>query len=54
MNGEYFVFMQDKGYECFELWQMEGIEWVCQFDIKVLLYWYEKDGKWYYYILIGL
>ena len=53
-NGEYLAFMQDKGYERFELWQMEGIEWARQLDTKAPLYWYEKDGKWHHYTLTGL
>lgn len=53
-NGEYLAFMQDGGYERFELWQMEGIEWARQLDSKSPLYWYERDGKWYQYTLGGL
>ncbi len=53
-NGEYLAFMQDGGYERFELWQMEGIEWARQLDSKSPHYWYEQDGKWYQYTLGGL
>jgi ergothioneine biosynthesis protein EgtB len=53
-NGEYLAFLQDDGYERFELWQMEGIEWARQLDTKAPLYWYEKDGAWYHYTLHGL
>lgn len=53
-NGDYLAFMQDKAYERFELWQMEGIEWARQLDIKAPLYWYEQDGAWFHYTLNGL
>lgn len=53
-NGEYLAFLQDGGYERFELWQMEGIEWARQLDTKAPLYWYEKEGEWYHYTLNGL
>ncbi len=38
-NGEYLAFMNDGGYERFELWQMEGIEWARQLATKAPLYW---------------
>lgn len=53
-NGDYLAFMQDRGYDRFELWQMEGIEWARQLDTKAPLYWYEQDGAWYQYTLNGL
>ncbi|WP_367388299.1 ergothioneine biosynthesis protein EgtB [Lewinella sp. LCG006] len=53
-NREYLTFMEDGAYERFELWQMEGIEWARQLDIKAPLYWYEKEGTWYHYTLQGL
>lgn len=53
-NGEYLTFMQAGGYERFEFWQMEGIEWARQLDTKAPLYWYEKEGEWYQYTLTGL
>lgn len=53
-NGEYLTFMEDGGYDRFELWQMEGIEWARQLDTKAPLYWYEKEGEWYQYTLGGL
>lgn len=53
-NGEYLAFMQDRGYERFELWQMEGIEWARQLDTKAPLYWYEQDEKWHQFTLSGL
>ncbi|MEL7421477.1 MAG: ergothioneine biosynthesis protein EgtB [Bacteroidota bacterium] len=53
-NGEYLAFMNDGGYERFELWQMEGIEWARQLDNKAPQYWYEQDGEWYHFTLGGL
>ncbi|MEL6142496.1 MAG: ergothioneine biosynthesis protein EgtB, partial [Bacteroidota bacterium] len=53
-NGEYLAFMEDRGYERFELWQMEGIEWARQLETKSPLYWYKKDGEWFHYTLSGL
>lgn len=53
-NGEYLNFIKDKGYDRFELWQMEGIEWARNLDVKAPLYWYEKDSDWWYYTLSGL
>jgi ergothioneine biosynthesis protein EgtB len=52
--GEYLAFMQDGGYERFELWQMEGIEWARNLDIKAPLYWYpDEEGNWLHYRLNG-
>lgn len=53
-NEEYLAFMADGGYERFELWQMEGIEWARALDTKAPLYWYEQDGTWYHYTLTGM
>ena len=53
-NGEYLAFMNDGGYDRFELWQMEGIEWARQLDVKAPLYWNQNiDGDWMYYQLRG-
>jgi ergothioneine biosynthesis protein EgtB len=53
-NGEYLAFMADGGYERFELWQMEGIEWIRAQAIQAPLYWYERDGEWQQFTLGGL
>jgi ergothioneine biosynthesis protein EgtB len=53
-NGEYLAFMNDGGYERFELWQMEGIEWARQLEVKAPLYWnQDEEGNWMYYQLDG-
>ncbi|MEM1325154.1 MAG: ergothioneine biosynthesis protein EgtB [Bacteroidota bacterium] len=53
-NGEYLAFIAAGGYENFEHWLMEGIEWARSLEVKAPLYWYEKDGEWYHYTLRGL
>ncbi|THH39719.1 ergothioneine biosynthesis protein EgtB [Neolewinella litorea] len=52
-NGEYRAFMEDGGYERFELWQMEGIAWARELEIKAPLYWYPQGGDWKHYTLNG-
>ncbi|WP_116125263.1 ergothioneine biosynthesis protein EgtB [Lewinella sp. IMCC34183] len=50
-NGEYRQFMEDDGYARFELWQMEGIAWARELEVKAPLYWYPVDGDWKHYTL---
>jgi len=53
-NGEYLAFMNDGGYERFELWQMEGIEWARGLEVKAPLYWNQDEaGNWLYYQMDG-
>ncbi|OAV42758.1 ergothioneine biosynthesis protein EgtB [Lewinella sp. 4G2] len=53
-NGDYLRFMRDGGYERFELWQMEGIEWARSLEVKAPLYWVQDEsGKWLHYQLGG-
>lgn len=53
-NGEYLAFMNDGGYDRFELWQMEGIEWARQLETKAPLYWHQNEaGEWMNYQLDG-
>ena len=53
-NGEYLAFMNDGGYDRFELWQMEGIEWARQLETKAPLYWLQTEtGEWMNYQLDG-
>ncbi|NJC28130.1 ergothioneine biosynthesis protein EgtB [Neolewinella antarctica] len=52
-NGEYLAFMEDGGYERFEFWQMEGIEWARNLDVKAPLYWVKKNESWCEYLLDG-
>lgn len=51
-NGEYLAFMADGGYDRFELWQMEGIEWARGLAVKAPLYWNQDEaGNWLQYTL---
>ena len=50
-NGEYLAFMADNGYDRFELWQMEGIEWARGLEEKAPLYWYHTEQGWRHYTL---
>ena len=50
-NAEYLDFMQDGGYDRFELWQMDGIGWARELETKAPLYWYPADDGWKYYTL---
>lgn len=53
-NREYLAFMAAGGYDRFELWQMEGIEWARQLDVKAPLYWNQDEhGEWLHYTLSG-
>ncbi len=50
-NGEYLAFMEDGGYERFELWQMDGIAWARELENKAPLYWHSTDTGWKHYAL---
>ncbi|MBB4079350.1 ergothioneine biosynthesis protein EgtB [Lewinella aquimaris] len=50
-NGEYLRFMEDDGYDRFELWQMEGIAWARELETKAPLYWHQTDDGWKQYTL---
>ena len=52
-NGEYLAFIEDGGYDRFELWQMEGIEWARSLETKAPLYWVQSGGEWSHYTLSG-
>ncbi len=52
-NGEYLEFMRDDGYARFELWQMEGIAWARELEVKAPLYWYPDGKEWQHYTLSG-
>ncbi|MEM6894549.1 MAG: ergothioneine biosynthesis protein EgtB [Bacteroidota bacterium] len=53
-NGEYLEFMEDKGYQRFDLWHAEGWDWVNQNQVKSPLYWHQIDQKWHNYTAKGL
>lgn len=53
-NGEYMAFIEDGGYERFELWLDEGWAWVNAEGIKAPFYWHHHKGQWHHYTLGGL
>jgi ergothioneine biosynthesis protein EgtB len=53
-NEEYIAFMEDGGYQNFNLWLDEGWSWVNQHAIEAPMYWYKVNGEWHYYTLAGL
>lgn len=48
-NHEYLEFIEDGGYENFNLWHDEGWHFIQNNHIKQPLYWYFKDEEWYQY-----
>jgi ergothioneine biosynthesis protein EgtB len=53
-NGEYLEFIEDKGYENFNLWHSEGWDWVRNEHVDSPLYWHKRDGEWFNFTLGGL
>ena len=53
-NAEFLAFIEDGGYENFNLWHSEGWDWVNQNGVNAPLYWHKKDGEWFNYTLSGL
>ena len=53
-NAEFMAFIEDGGYEKFELWLDEGWSWVKANHISNPLYWQKLDGQWFTYTLAGL
>ena len=51
---EYMEFIEDGGYERFQLWLSDGWEWRLENDIQCPLYWHKMDGEWYHYTMAGL
>ncbi|MEM7369402.1 MAG: ergothioneine biosynthesis protein EgtB [Bacteroidota bacterium] len=52
-NGEFLAFMEDGGYERFELWLDEGWSWVKEEAIRSPFYWHQYEGEWHHYTLGG-
>lgn len=50
-NQEYMEFINDGGYQDFNLWHAEGWDFVQQNELKAPLYWYWVDGEWQHYNL---
>jgi ergothioneine biosynthesis protein EgtB len=53
-NGEYIEFINDAGYQRFELWLDEGWAWVNTKEKGAPKYWHQIDGRWQQYTLSGL
>ncbi|MBC6998521.1 ergothioneine biosynthesis protein EgtB [Cytophaga sp. FL35] len=53
-NGEFIEFIYHGGYENFENWHSEGLDWIKTNNISSPLYWHLVDGNWYHYTLKGL
>lgn len=52
-NGEFMDFMDDNGYENFNLWLDEGWSWVTANKIEAPMYWHRIDEAWHYYTVAG-
>ena len=53
-NADYIEFIEAGGYQNFQYWLDEGWTWVQSNNIEKPLYWYLKEGEWFYYTLAGL
>lgn len=53
-NKEYIEFIEDGGYEDFNLWHEEGWWWRYQNEVNHPLYWHKVEGKWKIFTLSGL
>lgn len=53
-NGEYLAFIQAGGYNNPLYWLSEGWDWVQTESITHPMYWYEKEGEFYFFHLDGL
>ncbi|SDB65624.1 ergothioneine biosynthesis protein EgtB [Flavobacteriaceae bacterium MAR_2010_188] len=48
-NKEYLEFIEDGGYENFNLWHADGWEWINSNQIKAPMYWHKNQGSWFFY-----
>ncbi len=53
-NGEFLEFIEDGGYEKFELWHDEALAWKADNGITKPMYWKKIDNRWYQYTFAGL
>lgn len=53
-NRAYIDFIEDGGYQNFNLWHAEGWDWVQKKDITAPEYWHKIDGTWHTYQFDGL
>jgi len=53
-NAEYMVFIEEGGYQRFDLWLSEGWDLIQKEQIKHPLYWLEDSNRWLEFTLHGL
>ncbi len=53
-NGEFIEFIEDGGYNNFNLWYDEAWHHIQDNDWQQPLYWHNKDGLWHHYTFEGL
>lgn len=53
-NAEYIDFIENGGYQDFNLWHAEGWDMVQREQTTAPLYWHKIKGKWHYYDFSGL
>jgi len=53
-NKEYLEFIENGGYQNFNLWHADGWDLINKNNIKAPLYWHFTNGKWKYYNFNGL
>ncbi len=53
-NGEFMEFMNAGGYQNFNYWHAEGLDWVKTNNINSPLYWHFINDEWFDYTWYGL
>lgn len=53
-NAEYLEFIEAGGYQDFNLWHAEGLEWKEQNNITCPMYWHKIEEVWHHYTFQGL
>lgn len=53
-NGGFIDFINDGGYERFELWHDDALAWKEENKISQPMYWQKINGKWHQYTMGGL
>jgi len=53
-NGEFIDFIDDGGYERFELWHDDALTWLRENNVTKPLYWQKSKDDWWQFTLAGL
>ncbi|WP_281616459.1 ergothioneine biosynthesis protein EgtB [Flammeovirga sp. SubArs3] len=53
-NEDFMAFIEDGGYQRFDLWLDEGWSWVQENQINAPLYWEKRNEEWYQFTLGGM